>query len=157
MASLRERFPVILWRISNYATLDGIGGLYVSGRWHTKGHPVVYCTLNPSTALLEILVHIEIDVEDRPDRFQVLKIEGPDTLSRERIEASRLPADWAHDMSVSQSIGDRWLSGERSLLLEVPSVLVPETWNVLVNPQHSEFKLLKIAMQYDHAFDVRFF
>jgi RES domain-containing protein len=60
-------------------------------------------------------------------------------------------------MSVSQSIGDRWLSGERSLLLEVPSVLVPETWNVLVNPQHSEFKLLKIAMQYDHAFDVRFF
>jgi RES domain-containing protein len=148
---------VILWRISNYANLDGVGGLYVSGRWHTKGYPVVYCTLNPSTALLEILVHIEIDSEDRPERFQVLKIEGPDTLSLERIEANALPADWANDLTVTQSVGDRWLSEERSLLLEVPSVLVPETWNVLVNPQHSEIKLLKIAMQYEHAFDARFF
>ncbi len=54
-----------LWRVSNYQTLDVVGGLYVSGRWHTKGHTVVYCTLNPSTALLETLVHIEIDSEDR--------------------------------------------------------------------------------------------
>ena len=54
---------MILWRISNYPNLDGTGGLYVSGRWHSKGHPVVYCTLNPSTSLLEILVHMEIDAE----------------------------------------------------------------------------------------------
>jgi RES domain-containing protein len=146
---------VILWRVSNYATLDGMGGLFVSGRWHTKGRPVVYCTLHPSTALLETLVHLEIDSEDRPERFQVLKIEGPDTLSQERIDA--LPSDWADDLGVTQSLGDRWLSEERSLLLAVPSVLVPETWNVLVNPRHMEANLLKIALTYDHAFDIRFF
>jgi RES domain-containing protein len=152
---LREYGSVILWRVSNYQTLDGVGGLYVSGRWHTKGHPVMYCTLNPATALLETLVHIEIDSEDRPERFQVLRIEGPDSLSVEKVEAGSLSPNWADDMSITQTIGDRWLGEGRSLLLQVPSVLVPETWNVLVNPQHAEANRLKITATYDHAFDVR--
>jgi RES domain-containing protein len=134
-----------------------VGGLYVSGRWHTKGHPVIYCTLNPATALLETLVHIEIDSEDRPERFQVLRIEGPDTLSIEKIESGALSLDWAEDFTFTQNIWDRWLSEGRSLLLQVPSVLVPETWNVLVNPQHAEANLLNITMTYEHAFDARLF
>jgi RES domain-containing protein len=146
---------VILWRVSNYQTLDGVGGLYVSGRWHTKGHPVVYCTLNPATALLETLVHIEIDSDDRPERFQVLRIECPDSLSVELIEALSLPMDWAQDISFTQAIGDRWLSEKRSQLLQVPCVLVPETSNVLVNPQHPEANLLKLVAMYEHAFDAR--
>ncbi len=105
----------------------------MSGRWHTRGHPILYCTLNPATALLETLVHIEIDSEDRPERFQVSRIEGPDSLSIEKVEAGSLPPNWAVDQSITQSIGDRWLGRGRSLLLQVPSVLVPETWNVLVN------------------------
>lgn len=148
---------MILWRVSNYANLDGVGGLYVSGRWHTKGHPVVYCTLNPATALLETLVHLEIDSEDRPERFQVLRIEGPDSLSFEQIEVSSLSPNWAADMSITQTIGDRWLTEGRSLLLQVPSVLVPETWNVLVNPQHAEATSLSIVATYEHAFDLRLF
>jgi RES domain-containing protein len=148
---------MILWRVSNYQSLDGVGGLYVSGRWHTKGHPVVYCTLNPATALLETLVHIEIDSEDRPERFQVLRIEGPESLSIERVEADSLSSNWAEDINATQAIGDRWLSEKRSLLLQVPSVLVPETWNVLVNPLHVEFNLLKIIAMYEHPFDSRLF
>jgi RES domain-containing protein len=146
-----------LWRISNYETLDGAGGLLVSARWHTKGYPVVYCTMNPATALLETIVHMEIDSEDRPEHFHVLRIEGPDSLSIERIEADSLSPNWVEDMNATQAIGDRWLSERRSLLLQVPSVLVPETWNVLVNPQHSEINLLKITATYDHAFDARLF
>jgi RES domain-containing protein len=148
---------VILWRISNYEALDGTGGLYVSGRWHTRGRPVVYCTFNPATALLETLVHMEIDSEDRPERFQALRIEGPDALSLEKIEPATLPPNWAENMAITQSIGDRWLSEARSLLLQVPSVLVPETWNLLVNPQHAEAPLLKITATYEHAFDARLF
>jgi RES domain-containing protein len=146
---------VILWRVSNYQSLDGVGGLYVSGRWHTRGHPILDCTLHPATALLETLVHMGIDSEDRPERFQVLRIEGPDSLSIEKVEAGSLSPNWAVDMSITQSIGDRWLGGGCSLLLQVPSVLVPETWNVLVNPQHAEANRLKIAATYEHAFDVR--
>jgi RES domain-containing protein len=148
---------VILWRVSNYQALDGVGGLYVSGRWHTRGHPVVYCTLNPATALLETLVHMEIDSEDRPAHFQVLRIEGPDTLSIEELEYNALPSNWAEDMASTQHLGDRWLSERRSLLWKVPSVLVPETWNVLINPQHAEADLLKITATYEHPFDARLF
>ena len=146
---------MILWRVSSYQTLDGVGGLYVSGRWHTKGYPVLYCTLNSATALLETLVHIEIDSEDRPERFQVLRIECPDSLSIELIEALSLHTDWAQDISSTQAIGDRWLSEKRSLLLQVPCLLVPETWNVLVNPQHPEANLLKLGAMYEPAFDAR--
>jgi RES domain-containing protein len=148
---------VILWRISNYPTLDGIGGLYVSGRWHTKGHPVVYCTLNPATALLETLVHMEIDSEDRPEHFRILRIEGPDRLSMEELEYSAVPSDWGENIALAQQLGDRWLSERRSLLWKVPSVLVPETWNVLVNPEHAEGDLLKVTMTYKRAFDARLF
>jgi RES domain-containing protein len=139
---------VILWRASNYQTVDGAGGLYVSGRWHTKGGPVVYCTLNPSTALLETLVHMEIDSEDRPERFQVLRAEGPDSLSIEKVESDSLSPNWADELSATQAMGDRQLYEVRSLLLQVPSVLVPETWNVLVNPQHIEANLLKMTAMY---------
>lgn len=148
---------MVLWRVSNYETLNGVGGLYVSGRWHTKGHPIVYCTLNPATALLETLVRMGIDSEDRPERFQVLRIEGPDSLSIEKIELTSLSPDWAEDVSITQTIGNGWLKEGRSLLLQVPSVLVPETCNVLVNTQHAEANLLKIAATYQHAFDARLF
>jgi RES domain-containing protein len=100
---------------------------------------------------------MEIDSEDRPERFQVLRIEGPDTLSIEKVEAGAFPPDWTEDITFTQGIGDRWLSEHRSLLLQVPSVLVPETWNLLVNPQHTEANLLKITMTYQHAFDARLF
>ena len=80
-----------------------------------KGHPVVYCTLNPSTALLETLVHMEIDSEDRPERFQVLRIEGPDSLSTEEIALTSLPSDWAEDMDITQTVG-RSLAHRRALV-----------------------------------------
>lgn len=148
---------MILWRVSNYATLDGSGGLYASGRWHTKGHLVVYCAWNAATTLLETLVHMEIDAEDRPAGFRLLKIEGPDGLSLERITGKSLKPDWEKDVSVTQAIGDQWLTENRTLLLEVPSALVPETWNILINPRHSELNKLKIAARYQHAFDARLF
>jgi len=148
---------MILWRVSNYGTLDGTGGLYVSGRWHTKGRPIVYCSWNPATALLETLVHIEIDVEDRPERVQILKIEGPDSVSIEKINTSEFPPGWAADWSITQEVGDAWLAGRRTLLLEVPCVLAPETWNVLVSPLHPEASQLKIVGVYEHPLDVRLF
>jgi RES domain-containing protein len=148
---------MFLWRISNYATLDGSGGLHVSGRWHTKGHPILYCSTNPSTALLEILVHMEIDAEDRPENFQVLKLSAPNTITPKRIKPADLPPDWRTNLHATQAIGDQWLRERRSLLLEVPSILVPETSNLLVNPLHPSITRLKITAIYQHPFDARLF
>ncbi|ADW70447.1 RES family NAD+ phosphorylase [Granulicella tundricola] len=146
---------MLFWRISNYATLDGAGGLYVSGRWHTRGRPVVYCTWHPSTALLETLVHLEIDAEDRPANFQLLRIESPKGLSLERLEESGLPANWRADPTATQRQGDAWLASRRTLLLEVPSALLPETWNLIVNPLHPQAPELRITKIYNRPFDPR--
>lgn len=148
---------MVLWRISNYASLDGTGGLLASGRWHTRGHPVVYCAENAATTLLEILVHLEIDAEDRPANFRVLRIECPDSTSIVAIDPAELPKDWREKLLLTQSVGDRWLASRGSALLRVPSALVPETRNVLVNPAHAEASTLKISFIYERAYDARFF
>ncbi len=146
---------VTLWRVSNYATLDGIGGTYVGGRWHTKGHPIVYCSEDPSTALLETLVHMEIDSEDRPQTFQLLKIQSSAAVTVERMNVKKLSSAWLTNVAPTRSIGDSWLRLRKSLLLEVPSVLVPERRNFLINPLHGEVKKLRIVARYSHPFDQR--
>ncbi len=147
---------MVLWRISNYDSLDGIGGLLASGRWHSRGRPILYLTLHPATALLETLVHMEIDAEDRPAHIQVLKIGAPDTASRQVVEADSLPSGWRGDTLSTREIGNRWLASRASLLLEVPSVLVPETANILVNPAHPEAGALEITQRWEHPLDPRF-
>jgi RES domain-containing protein len=148
---------VTLWRVSNYASLDGTGGLYVSGRWHSKGRPVVYCSEDPSTALLETLVHLEIDAVDRPDTFKVLKIQSSQSVSNEPLNRAKLSLNWPEDLAQTRSFGDEWLESRRTLLFEVPSVLVPERTNFLINPEHPERKRLRITARYTHPFDARFF
>jgi RES domain-containing protein len=147
---------VTLWRISNYAILEGIGGLYVSGRWHTKGHPVVYCSEDPSTALLETLVHVEIDNEDRPETFQILKIQSSGDISVEQVDLKKFGSDWRNKLAETRSVGDEWLQSRRSLLFDVPSILVPERRNYLINPVHPDIDKLRITARYTHPFDQRF-
>jgi RES domain-containing protein len=100
---------------------------------------------------------MEIDSEDRPEHFRLLRIEGPDSLSVELVAEESLPQNWETDVTSTQAFGDRWLIEKRSPLLQVPSVLVPETWNLLVNPQHEQVSLLQTTKTYHHRFDRRLF
>jgi RES domain-containing protein len=147
---------MIVWRVSNYASLEGLGGLKASGRWHTRGRPVVYCATNPAAALLEILVHLEIDVEDVPATYKFLMISGPDDpwLSQ-HVDREALPAGWEDDGALTRSIGDSWLKSTESALLWVPSKIVPSTYNVLLNPLHPDSRAFRIASVTDHPFDRR--
>ncbi|MCC6586587.1 MAG: RES family NAD+ phosphorylase [Bryobacterales bacterium] len=127
-----------VWRISNHRTLDGVGGYRASGRWHTRGRPVVYCAPNPATALVEVLVHLEVDVEDPPANFHYLEIDVPDSISREPVSTGDLGPGWRLDLERTRKAGDQWLAAGRTALLIVPSVLVPATWNLLLNPLHPD-------------------
>lgn len=136
---------MLIWRLSRFETLDGSGGIYASARWHTQGRRIVYCAPNPATALLELLVHSEVREPRALVGFLFLEIEVPDDVRPERVEAHSLPADWPTRVDVTRAWGDRWLAEGRSLLLEVPCVIVPETHNVLINPQHREFSRVRIV------------
>ena len=148
---------MILWRVSNHAALDGGGGLRASGRWHTRGHRVIYCAPNPATSLLEVLVHAEIDVEDTPVRLRYLEIEAADSVSIESADIGSLGSGWRRSTEMTRALGDEWLRSSRTVLLRVPSVIVPATWNVLINPQHAESALRRIVRIHDQGFDPSYF
>src|SRR5437667_6397218 len=108
------------WRISNYADLSGIGGMRAAGRWHSQGRRIVYLADHPSSALLEMLVHMDRDL--MPSTYQLLRISVPDDIAIETV-AGELPTDWRSETMASRAIGDRWLDQSTSALLQVPSAI----------------------------------
>ena len=144
-----------VYRISNHANLKGDGGLRASARWHSRGHRIVYCAPNPATALLETLVHLEIDIEDFPTTYQLITIEIPDRVSRDTIREETLPAHWKQDVLITRKLGDSWLEKQVTALLIVPAVLVPDTMNYLVNPVHVDSQSISIVQKANYAFDER--
>src|SRR5271154_3972545 len=128
---------MFLWRISNHEGLDGRGGLLASARWHTQGRPIVYLAASPAGALVEGLVNLELEAARLPGSYTLLKAEAPDDLAVRRVEPASLPAGWTGDLAITRSVGDEWLASWESVLMEVPSAILPDTFNVLFNPLHS--------------------
>lgn len=143
-----------LWRVSNFADLSGNGGVMFPARWHNAGRPILYAAESPAGALLEILVHV--DREDVPDDFQLIEMEVDDAASVEALEQTELPPNWRDDLMATRAIGDEWLSQGRSLVLRVPSILAPRTWNALLNPQHRDAPRMRIIGTERFPFDGRF-
>jgi RES domain-containing protein len=142
---------MVIWRISEHADLSGEGGIYASGRWHQKGHPIVYCSDHPSTALLEILVHV--DLKTIPETYQLLKIDCPDNISFE----DKLTPLSAVDFLTTQAYGTDFLRENRACLLKVRSAIMPEAFNFLINPKHPDALKIKIDQQWRFPFDSRLF
>ncbi|WP_434631339.1 RES family NAD+ phosphorylase [Chromobacterium sp. CV08] len=133
---------MIGWRISNYADLNGLGGLRADGRWHHAGRPVVYLADHAASAMLEMLVHSELRA--LPARFQLLKVELPDEAILD-LDPAALPDDWRARQQETRRIGDAWLARAPSALLRVPSALAVDGWNLLLNPQHPDAARCRIA------------
>ena len=146
---------MFLWRISNHLSLAGDGAWRTPGRWHSRGRRVVYCAQNPAAALLEILVHFEIDIQNLPVHYRLLKIQAPDDLQVERVSVDQLPAEWLEKNEVTRALGDGWLTKGSAALLSVPSAIVPETFNVLLNPAHEDANRIVIVHAGDHPIDPR--
>ncbi len=132
-----------------------MGGLRAVGRWHSKGRPLVYCAPNPAAALLEVLVHLELKEADWPVGYCLLKIRVPENMGLGRLDIESLPADWREDLAYTRGIGDGWLASGKTALLEVPSVIVPETFSVLINSLHPEVRLLAVESIIRHPLDWR--
>lgn len=148
---------MVLWRISNHSSLDGRGGLLASARWHTQGRPIVYLAETPAGALAEILVHLELDTDRLPVHYQLLKAGVPDDISIRTVFARDLPARWREDLVVTRTVGDEWLASRSTALLKVPSVIIPETWNVLLNPLHPEAAGVRVVWHQEYPWDRRLF
>lgn len=144
-----------LWRISNYADLQGKGGLKASGRWHNRGIPIVYLSESPALAMLEVLVHFELDLSEIPASYQLLEVGYNQRTGMSHLHKNSLPDGWQDDLELTRAIGDEWLISSNSLLLRVPSAVVPHSYNYLFNPRHTAAGDAEIINAKKHPFDTR--
>jgi RES domain-containing protein len=151
---------VRLWRISDFSDLTGEGGRRVAARWNSAGHPIVYTSEHPAIALVENLAHIGVSPDDLPDAYQLLEIHATDDVASEAIDTTHLAgakSDWRGDLAVTRELGDEWLTAGRTALLRVPSVILPKSTNVLLNPAHPNARRVKVVEITRPAYDWRLF
>jgi RES domain-containing protein len=146
------------WRIvvqSEASTaFSGEGARRYGGRWNSRNIRVIYTSEHQSTAALEVFVH------NKPfnpnEKYKAFRLEWPDSFT-ERFSAEILPANWRISPSPVEikEIGDRWVQERRSAVLALPSAISPADTNFLLNPEHRDFKRIRIAPPIDFEFDSR--
>ena len=142
---------MILWRVSEFADLEGRGGLRFKGRWHRAGSRIVYTAEHSALALLESLVRLE--VEQEPADYQLLQIEAPNDLAVAHYPDDQPPADRVQ----SREWGEQWLAALEAPLASVPSVVAPGSRNVLVNPLHPDASRIAILRNGRYQWDPRLY
>ena len=148
---------MLVYRICRrpFRALDGEGARLWGGRWNAPGTPIVYAAASLSLAAVEYLVHLDTDVA--PADLVAMAIEVPDDAERLRVSADSLPADWARvpEHPGCQAVGDAWLREGVSLTLRVPSAVIPEEENVLINPAHRDAARLRVRSERPFVLDPR--
>ena len=145
------------WRIIKHrhatTAFTGEGAARMGGRWNSRGVPMVYTSSTRSLAALEILVHLNPSV---PFKYAVFRVEF-DAALIEALPLRRLPVGWRREPppSFTKAIGDAWLQAGRSAVLALPSVIIPDELNYLLNPAHPDFKKIAIGRPVAFGFDPR--
>jgi RES domain-containing protein len=136
--------------------LSGNGSRLFGGRWNSEGNYALYTAASRSLALLETLAHVPVKLLNNKI-YILVTVSVPDGATIETIEMKDLPLNWdALDIQqVTQKIGDKFLMEQKKLLLRVPSVLMPEEYNCILNPLHSTMKQVKITHQREMRFNDR--
>ena len=148
---------MILYRIANcnYITnLDGMGARLYGARWNSKGNAVVYLASSRALAVLEVLVHLQPLFT--PSNFCLVEIEVPDN-SILTLDIKSLPDNWQDASSPSElkTLGNQFIKETKYLLMKVPSSVVPEEYNYLLNPRHADISKVKILNTSPFSFDDR--
>jgi RES domain-containing protein len=143
-----------LYRARHGPGLDGLGGLFASGRWHALGERVVYFGASAAIVVLERLAHADPGL--LPADLRLARFEFPEPVPETRVaELATLPANWTQDENATRRIGGRWRRQRSSCLLAVPSAILPEENNFVLNPEHPDATQLRLVTERPFTFDPR--
>jgi len=149
---------IVGWRIVKEkhagTAFSGEGARVYEGRWNSAGVRMVYCSEHLSLAALEILVHVQpVTI---PDRFRAFRVSWDEAIM-DLIDFKRLPKGWNQQPpgAASKGLGDAWIRSNRSTVLALPSVLVPQEQTFLLNPTHRDFARIKIKDAGEFVLDPR--
>ncbi|RME94713.1 MAG: RES domain-containing protein [Verrucomicrobia bacterium] len=132
---------------------SGDGAARYGGRWNSRGLRVVYASESRALAALETLVHLNPPL---PFRYKFIPVRF-DAAWVETLTAAALPADWRQEPPPpsTRALGDRWIREGRSPVLAVPSIIIPQETNYLLNPAHPDFAAIERGPAEDFDFDPR--
>ena len=146
------------WRIVRASRANtaftGEGPWQYGGRWNSPGVRVVYASEHQSTAAFEVFANrVPFILEEKYKAFQ---LEWPNSLT-ETFPVAKVPANWriSPPPAETMEIGDRWIQDRRSAVLALPSAISPADTNFLLNPEHRDFKRIRIHPLIDYDFDPR--
>ena len=149
---------MIVYRITKkeHSALDGMGGLYGPGRWHKKGNLVIYTSEHASLAAWEKIVHVT-SFENLPKNLLLVKIELPDGTEIQSVPQKILVKGWNSYPFALETVdyGTAFLQKKEHLALKVPSVIIPDEFNILLNPLHPDIRDCKVISTVPFVFDQR--
>lgn len=151
--------PITAWRLLKSrhvaAALAGDGARRYGGRWNARGTPIVYLGGSLSLAALELFVHLT--AEDARLAFSAIPVDIPDDLAIRSLAVEVLPPDWRQEPPPDscKALGTAWAESGANAILRVPSVIVPNEHNYLLNPRHPDSQRLIIRPPKPFGFDDR--
>jgi RES domain-containing protein len=150
---------MLIWRLTtthlSEIAFTGEGAAKNGRRWNPRSIAAVYTASSLSLAALEYFVSLAVPRQTPP--LVAISAEVPDSLRIEIVRDGALPADWRgipHPRS-TQEIGAKWVREEHAALLSVPSTVVPQERNYVLNPAHRDFKRIRIGEPQAFTFDPR--
>ncbi|WP_306352980.1 RES family NAD+ phosphorylase [Flavobacterium sp. '19STA2R22 D10 B1'] len=144
----RKKYPI---------ALSGKGAAVYGNRWNSQGIEIIYTAESRALAMAEVAVHLTIAT--LPSDFVMLEITIPDDITQTQLNSSELSIGWNTfpHTTYTQHLGDIFINNQTHAIIRVPSAVVKGDYNVLINPYHPEFDLIKITSQEDFPFDERLF
>lgn len=137
--------------------LSGKGAALKGARWNSIGVELIYTAMNRSLAMAEVAVHFSLAT--MPDDYVMMTIAIPESIPKKTLTIADLPEDWRdfpHPAS-TQKIGDTFVQENKYSVLIIPSVVTRGDYNVLINPNHKDFKHIKVTEAVQFPFDKRIF
>jgi RES domain-containing protein len=141
--------------LNKHVAPDGEGARRYGGRWNRPGTPIIYTSGTLSLAVLEFLVHVDSDI--LPDSLISVRATIPESVSIQTIHLSDLPGNWKDKIIPAsvQNLGTAWANRAASPVLKVPSVVIEEEWNYVLNPLHPDFDKIIWETGAPFSFDPR--
>ncbi|MGA2113277.1 MAG: RES domain-containing protein [Bryobacteraceae bacterium] len=146
---------MLVYRIgsSRYPANDGNGAAQYGGRWNHKGVPVIYAAESRALCALEILA----SGRELANDYISIPIEVPDDIPCRILRATELPEGWnaAEHGNSTRELGTAWADSNETVVLVVPSAVLPRERNYLINPRHAGFSRITFHDAEPFSFDSR--
>ncbi|MGJ7032398.1 RES family NAD+ phosphorylase [Niabella hirudinis] len=136
--------------------ISGFGAFLFGGRWNSKGVYALYTAEHISLAVLEIVVNYDRSLYKMLPEYYLLTLKVPESRMVQ-IQQNVLKEKWVEDFEYTRFMGDQFLQQQSHLALRLPSAVIPEESNLLLNPQHPDFRKIKITDSRPYGLDNRLF